>query len=582
MPTTISAGPFDLARYARATRERSLLLEAEARRLEATLAQFAARCTEYRVPETDGLAGRLMLASRRLDELGCWVDGVGAAFAQADSGALRGLGELRHPGRPHPQRRAFATQLGALLHTLVRFRGNPALTLGAVGADTAAAAWEEHGDTVLAQAAELSGAAQLARAVFLLQHAMAGGVSVLHRVNVEHGPDAAALLMLEAAWLLEPRLPLHLLFDDGLQALAWNALSAELLARLGAVEGAFSLSGPFWPLAVPPLVATVGTPLLVCGLGVGALSIVTDAPHWVVQPMADSDDALDLAQRSFWNQSFQNANPLILRQLAARVDTLSILLARITGGQASHSPPAENPRWQGTSVADAYTAISYAAGEQLVLERLNADGDYRISLAGLDPSKPGAPNNFEAVIITGYFPPAANHYYQHVRERFFQALSRIPPGSTLHLQGHSMGGGMSLLLRADPEVQRRLTEAQVHVASLTLYGAVVPVGTDFAPPALGPFADTELRAFVNTSDSLALNVGAGYGGFPDVQLLGGPAIDAPAHAHSDYANPEHYAELPDAVVALPYAVDPEQYERTAPAPPPVVIEEPPVFVLPGA
>lgn len=583
MPTTSSAAPADLARYARATRERAARLDAEARRLEAAVAAFTLRCTEFRVGQVDGLAGRLLFASRRLDELGRLVDEVSQAFARADAGKVGASGEPRSvSAHPAPAGHAPAEHIGIALATLAQYRSNLGVAAAMVGAHFVAAGWAQFGERAMALTVELTGVADVQRAFAALSAAMGQGMAVLGGVSARSGPDAAALLVFELLWLGKPVLPGGaLVFEQGAQELAWNALAIELLLLLGGAEGALTVAGPFWPVVAPPLVATLGPPLAVTGLGAVALSVVGDAPHWTEQPIDSLDDSLDLVQRSFWNQSFQDAEPALLRLVAARVDALNLLLSRMLGGQEPTGPAACDLRALGGTVDAAYTAISYMTGEQVVLERLNDNGDYRISLTGLDPTKPGAFNNFEAVIITGYFPPEENHYYRQVRQRFFEALRSIPPGSELHLQGHSMGGGMALLLRDDPEVQRRLRELQITVPSLTIYGAVVPAGTEFTPllPADSPFAGTVLRAFVNASDSLALNVGAGYAGYAEVQLLGGSAIDAPARAHTDYGNGAHYQGLPDDLRLLPYTVEPESYERSVPGLPlpPEPIEIPPIL-----
>lgn len=583
MPTISAAGPAELARYARATRDRAAWLEAEARRLEVALARFSARCTEYRVPEIDQLSGRLLLATRRLDELGSWVDGVSAAFQQADTGQLAAPNVELAPTTPARPAQATAVGLLPVQAAISRYPGNLGMAVVMLGFQVAAAGWELVGDEALILAAELTGVAELQRGFAALGAAMGERLRVLEGVSARSGPDAAALLIYEALWLRVPTLPGgELIFDGRAQRIGWNGLAAELLLLLGGIEATLTVAGPIWPLAVPALATTLGPALVVCGLGAVALSVVSDAPHWAFQPINEADDLPDLVQRSFWNQSFQDTNPTLLRLVAARVDALNLLLSGTLDAPQSAPPPADEEQGDplGPTVSDAYSAISYEAGEQVVLERLNDDGDYRLSITGLDPSKPGAPNNFEAVIITGYFPPEQNHYYQYVRQRFFEAIRQIPPGSELHLQGHSMGGGMALMLRDDPEVRRRLREAGITVPSLTIYGAVVPVGTVFEPslPAGDPFVDTELKAFVNTSDSLALNVGAGYDGYAAVQMIGGSVVDAPAQAHTDYDKAQRYQDLPDDLLGLPYVIEPESYERTVLGLPPAPIEAPPIRV----
>lgn len=348
---------------------------------------------------------------------------------------------------------------------------------------------------------------------------------------------------------------------------AWNQTAMELLAHLTLVERGLDGAGDFWPLALPALIKEHGLGLAAGGGTIVGRSIAANRPSLISAPIGQADDPLNLIERSFWDQVFSGkVDPQILAQLAARVDALNL---RLRGPSRPPSQPA--PRGEpANTVSGAYKAISYARGEQLVLERLDA-GVYRVSLAGLDPKKPEAPNNFLAVILTAYFPPAQNHYYRYVKERFLLALDQIPAGGELHLQGHSMGGGMALLLRADPEIQRRLAEQEIRVPTLTLYGAVVPAHAplDAPLPEGGPFSDTAIRAYVHESDSLARNVGAGYHTYPAALMIDAGFTDAPAAAHSDYGNPDNYRALPHSLQVLPYQIDAAQYGR-----PPVLIELP--------
>jgi len=57
-----------------------------------------------------------------------------------------------------------------------------------------------------------------------------------------------------------------------------------------------------------------------------------------------------------------------------------------------------------------------------------------------------------------------------------------------------------------------------------------------------------------------------------VQMIGGSVVDAPAHAHTDYGEQEHYAGVPEELKLLPYEIDPEYYERTVPGILPAPIE----------
>lgn len=493
MPSTSSAVPAALERYARAADATTARLDAETRALDAALARFAARCSEYPLPAVNGLAARLGKAARSTNELGAWVGGVAAAFAAADDNA---------PSAPEPY---------------------PAVPL-----------------------------AQL-------------NIGVPARSDRLHGG-------LPKPWRSDNLAVAASVTPNAGQRLIWDLLAQQLLGTLWATESTLRSHNPqLQGSLIPPLLMAA----VASGVGVLGLSLVADRPHWSQQQIASPDELRDLIFRSICNQAPHSLDGAQLRELGAGFDRINLLLFGVAQDNGRRKPPAP----PANSAFGAYKAISYNFGEQLVLERLNAAGDYRISIAGFDPKKPGVPNNLEAVMITGYGQAYENHYYQVVRERFRAALEQIPPGSKLHLQGHSMGGGMSLLLLDDVEVQRWLQEADVSVDSLTLYGAVIPT-TSMFEPVLGPdspFAETDVRVFVHSSDSLALNVGAGYTSYAEVQLIGGRTIVAPDRAHGDYGNPANYARVPPRLRTLPYEIDPGAYERTVPrlpAPPAPVAPSP--------
>lgn len=368
------------------------------------------------------------------------------------------------------------------------------------------------------------------------------------------------------------------LLADQFRTNAFNVQGTLLLNQLTAMQ----LRPQTTPFANPAEAAARLAAISLASGGIIGLSIGSDMAGWAEKGPKGPGDYVDLAQQAFWEQVFRHTDPAIRLAIAAQIDTFNLRFSEyLRLVPAAHMPP--QPYVPVNTVHGAYTAISYAAGEQVVLERLNAEGAYRLSVAGLDPSKPGAPNNLAAVMQTADYRAYQYYYYLYVRERLFAAIERIPPGSELHLQGHSMGGGMVLLLREDPEVWRRLREAQITVPSLTIYGAVVPTYADLRPqlPDDSAFANATLRAYVHTSDSLALNVGAGYEGYAEVLMVGGLEIDAPAAAHVDYASEDNYRDLPDELKVLPYTIDPAAYERTIPlrAPiPDVPEEEPPVVI----
>lgn len=313
-------------------------------------------------------------------------------------------------------------------------------------------------------------------------------------------------------------------------------------------------------------------------------------------------EALFLALHGFWRESMDHLEPEAFRELSAELDALNLAIAlergipwfapyagvqagllrdRRTGALGTKADEAfpwstlcrldPAPPFR-PSPADAlageHGGISYKSHEQVLLERLG-DGVYRVSIAGLDPKKPGAPNNLEAVALTAQGAREGNHYYAVVKARFLAALRQIPPGSTLHLQGHSMGGGMCFLLRGDPEVRGALAAAGIVVGSLVTYGAVRPKGKAGDSPGedeeVGPFARLEERHYVNLDDSLARNVGAGHADYPHVIMLGNGKIDEPSDAHNGYGDPESYVNLPPELLELPYLVDPESYEVYNPA-----------------
>jgi hypothetical protein len=328
-------------------------------------------------------------------------------------------------------------------------------------------------------------------------------------------------------------------------------------------------------------------------------------------PYDDRDDRLAPAERlplllqGFWHESMAHLEPAIFRRLGAEVDALNSEVAFATGRQgagqrtplqaedvvdpltgalgvgAAQAFPVSGERPGGLAgpfaphpaeaMAGDHSGVSYFPGEQVRLERLNGrTGDYRISIAGFDPSKPGVPNNMEAVALTAQGVSDGNHYYELVKGRFLADLARIPPGSTLHMEGHSMGGGMCFLLRDDPEVARALAAAGVIVGSVITYGAVRPngpAGEARDDAEAGPFSAAEDRHYVNQDDSLALNVGAGHAGDPNVIMLANGTVDDPTTAHSGYGEPAAYAGLPPDLLALPYTVDPATYTAYAPLAP---------------
>lgn len=386
---------------------------------------------------------------------------------------------------------------------------------------------------------------------------------------------------------------------ERLAAARWNGEARQLIVlarilRLSIATGGVAALVALLPQLLPQLLALGALTLA----DVGSLSAASDGPP----DAAGLGDALTRALQGFWYESMEHLDPGTFRALSAELDALSLTVAELAGtsqGEPRDAAQAETVvdpltgaldvtaaaafplsalcgarrgapfrPGAGDAMAGDHSGISYFPGEQVRLELLNgATGDYRVSIAGLDPKKPGAPNNLEAVALTAQGVRDGNHYYEEVRARLLAELARIPPGSTLHLQGHSMGGGMSLLLRDDPEVGRALTAAGVSVGSLITFGAVRPQGPAGRPrdDEDGPFAGAEERHYVNADDSLARNVGAGHAGAPGVIMLDDGRLDEPTDAHSAYDRAESYAGLTPEQLAMPYLVDPATYVAYAPA-----------------
>lgn len=523
MTATSAVGLESMASYQRVGDAATVRIEAAARGLDAVLGPFSARCVEYPLYATDQLAARLSAHAFHERELVAHVAATARAFQTADSGWL-----------------------GAMLPNFMQ-------------------AWQ-------------------------------------HRT--QYGRDAPTRL----SWLLSRELsnrltllpPLQAIrIIDGYRSVRWNWTALRLISMLTLTNRVNAISGSRWPVALPLLGLVMAAPALFCGADALGLIVMGDLPRWSTQPIDAPQDVLRLALQGLWYESMEFLDPQLFLALSRELDRLNLStcpeLDRCTpAGRAADvaervvdprtgaldvqagevfplTGPFNNQRFYplpAESMLGEHSAISYHPGEQVRLERLNAErGDYRISIAGLNPEQPGAPNNFTAVAETAAGFVEDHQYYAEVRARFLADLERIPPGSVLHLQGHSLGGGMCFLLRDDPLVQARLRAAGIVVGSLITFGAVRPRGPAGAAQPHerdDPFASADERHYVNSDDSLSRNVGAGHAGFEHVILLANDAIDAPTDAHSAYDQPQNYAELPPALRIMPYIVDPETHVVYAP------------------
>jgi hypothetical protein len=605
MTTAISsAGPEALRRYAALSAAQTDPLAYEAARLDAALDAFRATCTEYRVSAVDGLTGRMAALETRAGALAGWVAAVALAFEAADSGGVRGAHpQLRSPHHASLRAALHVRISGPLGVTIdVRLRAQAilpgrlkALRLALLGA------WFVGSTPWLAPVAAYRGVqAAVARLMAFSESAWFGALqqrvgAVLAVAGVTVNALSLAALQLHSGRLVAPanslravqtvlratgwEAPLRAALEDTYRA-AWANVGLLLLIALQQANG--RLNGSMLPPAAlaPDLLADVGPLLLAAGGGVVLLSMVGDQRNWAALPAGDGLPAL--IERAFWIEGQEHVAPELLHAIAEEAETLNALLAAAGGsaGKVRPEPLLRMPdgRVVGVDFDEAFPEeqrialpdgtyalrpgalmsgeqriISYYRGEQVTLVRLNAD-EFVVGICGLDPQNMAhGPNGLSAVIETAHDRDTVrNAYYQYVREQFYRYLELIPPGSSLHLAGHSMGGGMTLRLLNDPEVIAALAARGITPTQLTTVGAVRPVTAGRLP------AEVQERHYVDPDDQLALNVGAGHNGYPGVVFIDNGAFTNPTAAHSGYADAD-YSALPDGLDRLPYTVDPAHY-----------------------
>jgi hypothetical protein len=302
-------------------------------------------------------------------------------------------------------------------------------------------------------------------------------------------------------------------------------------------------------------------------------------------------------EQRFWDLAFHKVAPDLLLELAAEIEQLKRRTCADVGGCAKPRPPgfAEDtltpldvfpgaqknpatgdltlPAW--TIMAGGHSAISPYQNEQISSMQIG-EHEHLFAICGLDlENMPGSPNGLYAVIQTAYeADPMQNAYYRLVRERFLSYLDEIPPGDTLNIAGHSMGGGMTMLLLNDPQIQSALLNGGYTLKSVTLYGAVRPQDLRFngvpptTPSELAPalFAGTEVRLYIDPEDRLAMNVGAGHLTgeglpMPNVYFVDNGELSGGVEAHTSYDRPEKYADLPADLQVLPFQVDEQSFDH---------------------
>lgn len=529
--STSSARPEALVQLARTIEASQGEIRHQANQLDAAVSRYLATCTEYRTPGLDGLTAEIYELCRQLTELQLWVVEVRNRFSRADETS------------------AWLGMVG-----LGRY----------VGANPRAAAQV--------------------------------GFAILGVVTAPRSPGEAQQ---------------RALLND--LTLAWATY--QLQRSLALLDGATYVAGPYGALVVLPL-ALPG--LLSGGFTIAALTVVGAWPR-VLSSAEDADDIVHLFDHSFWRTVVGENDPERLRPIFGHIEAIDRQLRAHIGAFTAPRPPdqAERPslhpdgrldvaatdmfadkyrleRPDGTFLSSVgallngnHSPISGYLGEQVSMAELSP-GSYVIGINGLSPENMTvAPNGLIAVHATAFDGDReANPYYRHVRERFTTYIEQLPPNSTLHLAGHSMGGGMIFLLLNDPAMQDLLLARGVTLGSVTTLGAVRPdPPNDAIPPrqlraeAARLFDGAEIRHYVDSDDALARNVGAGHAGYPDVIMLDNGTIDASVTAHTTY-DLESFADLPPDLQVLPFATDPATFRlfpRVPPPPPP--IEEPPTIVL---
>lgn len=392
----------------------------------------------------------------------------------------------------------------------------------------------------------------------------------------------------------------EILFDVStmiVDVVAWNKAAKQLLEALQFINATTALSGDqLWGTGLGVDLAKV--PLGASLLAIGGLILLEDGPRWFSEPVDSPDDGFNLLEQGFWILAFHRVAPDLLLALSAEIEELNRRTSAERGAGANPRPakfdetnltpqqvfpdarpdPATGdlalPAW---SVMDGdHRAISAYQDEQISLFRIG-QAEYLFAICGLDLTNMAvSPNGMTAVILTANEPdPMANPYYRLIKARFMAYLAQIPPGSTINMTGHSMGGGMTMLLLNDPEVQAAMVAGSYTLRSVVLYGAVRPLDPQHngvppsQPSALSDtlLTGTEVRIYVDTEDKLALNVGAGHmvhadQAMPNVHMLDNGKLDGATTAHTSYDNPTGYADLPTELQELPFHVDPRYWEHT--------------------
>lgn len=384
-----------------------------------------------------------------------------------------------------------------------------------------------------------------------------------------------------------------------------RAQSWQLLQQSLALSGTVATTRP--DLALNPAM------LWLTSAQVGGLIGLISGPRLPAM-ISNPADIPKLLESGFWLDAFQYLSLDEIRALviyleqANRETRASLMLRPLTRptvgpeaephGQASVTdvfPPLEcmvdssQPYriTPGAMQATAHSLISPYFGEEVRAAQIGED-TYLVGISGLNLDNMAyGPNGLVSVIETASGKERLEHnaYYHTVRERVVSLIEQLPAGSTLHLAGHSMGGGMCILLSNDPVVQAALAQRQIQLASVTTLGAVRPTGEWDDVPTVINNQPVTVRHYVDSDDTLAKAVGAGHDDtrYRDtVYELNNHQLDQPSVAHSAYETFD-YTRLPEEAQVLPFMVDPAHFQLLAipalPALPPVEpewVQEPPL------
>ncbi len=357
---------------------------------------------------------------------------------------------------------------------------------------------------------------------------------------------------------------------------AWNMMATSLLESLRELNASEEID---WDVINPVLFDLA----IMLGL------IMVGDHEWQMPSM--TWDKMKLIHQAFWNMAFNKVDPAILLPLAEEIERLNIRMRgtlfdnphtrhqswrdfhvwavdAFVGSQVNYATgDLDLPAW--SLMAGEHSAISPYYNEQVTWQKIQPH-EHIIAICGLDPGNMHvAPNGMASVMRTAHdLDPSLNAYYPLVKQRFLAYLDHIPPGDTLNFTGHSMGGGMTMMLLNDPEIQQRILADGYEIRSITTYGAVRPEDPqrDGFPPSqpsaeiAALLANTDVRFYVDPDDRLAMNVGAGHldaNGLPlpNVYFVENNKIDDPIQAHTSYDDPKKYRALPPELQQLPFTVN---------------------------